>query len=158
VEKREKGRGVTGKCPSSSPRFRNGGGRPVISADGDWWRPGVGDGRGQGENEEGVEGYLSLPSPWSGTARVDGSSASGGGRQWWLRWWCLEARESRGIRLWQCEARWEAAQGLLWAREGGSGEEKYPPGDQRRRGRGVVGSGRIPAWTSVGEAPCGAVL
>jgi hypothetical protein len=45
-------------------------------------------------NEEGVESYLSIPSPRSRTARLDGSSASSGGRQWCLGRWCLEAREA----------------------------------------------------------------
>jgi hypothetical protein len=83
--------------PPPFSRFRTGegagraGAGPVGVPAGDL---GHGDGRGVGEKEEGVEGYLLRCSPRSGTACGGGSTArsAGGGLQamvaGWLGWRC----------------------------------------------------------------------
>jgi hypothetical protein len=86
-----------------------------------------------------------------GMARVDGSSASGGGRQWWLGWRCLEARGSREVRLCgvgcygkPCRAlyrRGKAVQGeenILPATGGGGAAARSIREESRRGRRGSV--------------------
>jgi hypothetical protein len=108
AQDKRKGRGLWAKTPFFLPRSRTReGGRAALAGG----APGSAAAR-KGENGGRNVGYSSLFSPWSGTTRGDGSSALGGGRQWWLGRWRSGAREAgRGSAV-RCGVLREAAQGL----------------------------------------------
>jgi hypothetical protein len=101
VEKGERAGGM-GKTPFfflPSLPIQNRGGRgglhPAVGAG----SPGVGGGRGKGENGGGTEGISTPCSPWTGIACGGGSTASGGGPLWWLVVGVLGGLGGREVRL-----------------------------------------------------------
>jgi hypothetical protein len=118
--------------------------------------PVLGDGRQNGEDGK---GNRSPCSPGARATRRGDSSSSGGSRQWWLGWRCLEARGSREVRLYGAGCygkprralcrRGKAVRGeenILLATGGGGGATRSIREESRLVGEVPSGIGGVGLW------------